>query len=75
MKVVCRCINCNRIVRRSECYTVKLVGGYIDNSSQHEPPKLEKHEEVVKICKPCAVAGGYKDRRKENYENTEKLVN
>ena len=69
MKIVCRCANCNRIVRRNECFKAKLVGSKIDDSTSHERPNWVEFTEEIWLCKrPCAITAGYKVHDKENKE-------
>lgn len=59
MKIVIRCINCQRIIRRSNAYHVKLVGNYRNHASTITPPDWKEIEEKCWLCKDCAVQAGY----------------
>ena len=74
MKVAIRCANCNRIVRRSNCYRVRLQDVYRNDSTMFEKPNWITVDEKVWLCKVCAIPAGYKVKHQEKYEKDKKLV-
>ena len=69
MKVLVRCVNCNEVIRRSNCFHVKLQDVYRDDSGSFERPNWIMVDEIVWICKPCAMQAGYNVKQTKTKTN------
>ena len=61
MKIVVRCVNCERVIRKHGSFTAKLE----HKTSNKDTGDEQISKTVIKLCRPCAKEAGYKVKERK----------
>lgn len=68
MKKIVKCLSCNKATRFYGSYSAELEERIVATLTG----EIKKHKVIGKICYPCAVKAGYKDRRRKEDDSKNK---